>query len=141
MIMILEEGIKADDEDLALVTFECFSFLIEAKSKLLFNNYPQIINLITNEQILFNKNTSNTIKEMCFDLLITISELKRVLLYKNPAVMKQVIEVVIRVVAESECVDDDEEEGVRESALNLLEVLAVNLPKKKTYKVFLSSIL
>jgi hypothetical protein len=78
---------------------------------------------------------------MCFDLLITISELKRVLLYKNPAVMKQVIEVVIRVVAESECVDDDEEEGVRESALNLLEVLAVNLPKKKTYKVFLSSIL
>jgi len=61
--------------------------------------------------------------------------------------MKQVIEVVVKVIAESEWVEgrilllkDEEEEGVRESALNLLEVLAVNLPKKKTYKLFLSHI-
>jgi hypothetical protein len=33
--MILEEGIKADDEDLALVTFECFSFLVKKKENYL----------------------------------------------------------------------------------------------------------
>jgi hypothetical protein len=51
--------------------------------------------------VLLKSEISDNIKEMCLDVIFTVSEHKRALLTKNPTLLKQVIDTVFTMVVEN----------------------------------------
>jgi len=93
--------------------------------------------------VLLNEELAEHIKEMGLDVIRTISEFRRSILSKNPALLQQVMDALFQLVhmfKQSEQ-HEDEDQNFQYSVLDLVETLTQNLPKNKIYKQFLSGIL
>ena len=89
---VLSECIKDCDEDLIMLTFETIGLVAEMKSKLFNNHWTETMKYLC--QVLLDKDVLDSTKESAIDVVYSISESKRVVLTKNPELMKQLIDTI-----------------------------------------------